>query len=134
MAVTFRELKADGSKAGDEEPARGTDTETKAETETETSVNVEAAFTRQGTDGDALGDQASDRRELDERTLRQQVAILERLVRAERRRNQVVIDHYERVLEEREAGGERAVRESKTETKAETETESLLERVLSRLG
>lgn len=132
MAGTFRELEADGSKAGDEEPARGTDTETKAETETETSVDAEAAFTRQGTDGDASADQASDRRELDERTLRQQVAVLERLVRAERRRNQAVIDHYERVLEEREAGGERAVQESRAEM--ETKTKSLLERVLSRLG
>ncbi|WP_312911199.1 hypothetical protein [Natronosalvus caseinilyticus] len=132
MAVTFRELEADGSKAGDDEPARGT--ETRTETETETSLDIDAAYMRQCIDGGASADQATDREELDERTLRQQVAVLERLVRAERRRNQAVIDHYERVLEEREAGGERAVRESETETKAVTETESLLERVLSRLG
>ncbi|MFC7237370.1 hypothetical protein ACFQS4_03920 [Saliphagus sp. GCM10025317] len=130
MAVTFRELEADGSKAGDEEPARGT--ETRTESESEVSVDIDAAYMRQSIDGDASADQASDQRELDERTLRQQVAILERLVRAERRRNQAVIDHYERVLEERETGGERAGQESEMETQAETK--SLLERVLSRLG
>ncbi|MFC7213815.1 hypothetical protein ACFQO4_06940 [Saliphagus sp. GCM10025334] len=126
MAVTFRELEADGSKAGDEEPARGT--ETRTESESEVSVDIDAAYMRQCIDGDASADQASDREKLDERTLRQQVAVLERLVRAERRRNQAVIDHYERVLEERETDGERAGQESEMETK------SLLERVLSRLG